>query len=1085
MSSTISKPTGIARHVRRLAAVGAAAAGLIGAGAGFAQTINDTPMAVKNNVAPNMMFMLDNSGSMNNIVPGLPYVKTATYTCPAGSTVLAGFTTKELAAASSVAAVNTIGSFNSKTGVPRFTYNSNTNRHATIEPTATSGTKVCFNNNHIYNAKLLADNGGNPAIPTGYLDAMYTGHFLNWYFGAYDGPGTGWTDRKKLTSTTNPVQSRMEMAKVAAKAVIAALPIVPDSATKASVRVGLSTYNGADGGRLSVAVDDLKTAKVTTLNSGIDALSPSGSTPLSETLADIGRYFATGYSGNVSAVNVSNVTIDNFLKQGRNSCLAGANCTSTTAAKPIQYWCQRSYVYLMTDGRPQSDQAISSNDYLKDYDRDCSGANASSCSGGYDKKINRSYEDQGSDYLDDIAKALYDVDLRPDLLPAGGAAAKVGKPNNVITYPIGFADLQVEGDPLLQSTADQGGGLFLYASDGAELVTAFKSAITDAFGKDAAAAAVAVANAQITVNNTGYASSYNSGSWYGDLEAYSADTTTGLQAGARIWSAQALLDATTFSTRKIVSYNGTAGVAFNTTNFPTSTNFPTGVVDFLRGDRSNEKSQSATGTFRDRLHVLGDIINAEPVVASYSSGARQIVYQGANDGMLHAFDGAISGATAGQELWAYVPRLVHGTLRNLADVNYNGSHKYFVDGTPAAGDVTGFGAMTKILVGSLGKGGRGYYALDITNPDAADMASAISKFKWEISPANMGYSFGTPLIVNTAAGWKVLVTSGYDNGTAAGGDGKGYLWVVNPGTGAIEKTFTTNVGSAAAPSGLAHIAKLSTAGTDAVIRYVYGGDNLGNVWRFDIDAATGATANLLASLVDASNVAQPVTSAPVIGQVGSDVNKFFVYVGTGRYLADADVSSSQQQTMYGLIDDVTLTTPQITNLRGSNGASCPADGGNGNLICQSLSYLSATNTYRASTTAMPVSKRGWYVDIPLDTRLTKGRIYTRPELTRGGTLVYTVNVPTDAACDPGGSSWVFQLDAVNGGAVPVIEGGTTYYDSGSFLGNALGSRVVVVEGAGGRRGLFRMSDKSTVSIEIKERQSVAVNFKRVYWRVLK
>jgi len=209
------------------------------------------------------------------------------------------------------------------------------------------------------------------------------------------------------------------------------------------------------------------------------------------------------------------------------------------------------------------------------------------------------------------------------------------------------------------------------------------------------------------------------------------------------------------------------------------------------------------------------------------------------------------------------------------------------------------------------------------------------------------------------------------------------------------------------------------------------------------------------------------------------------------YLSDDDVTMTQQQTMYGLIDDTTLSTAQIVNLRGTNNRACPADGGNGNLICQSLSYLTASNSYRASATAMPAGKRGWYVDLPLDPRLTKGRIDARPGASPRGTLVFTVNVPTNVVCEPGGSSWVFLLDSANGGAIPVVQGGTNYHDSGVFLGAALSSRGVIVVGNGGDDGadeaigVFQKSDGTKASVEIPESQSVAIGFKRVYWRILK
>ena len=417
----------------------------------LAQNISDIPIAAKNNVAPNFMFMIDNSGSMSNIVPTSPYVAaTAYFTCPGGQTIASG--------ASIDIAVSS--------GEPRFVHAGTTYRHSTATG-ATSGNSRCFDNAGTYSARLLGDSGGSPG--GGYLSAAYTGHYLNWYFGVFDGPDTGWTDRKVLTSS-GAVNTRMEIARTSATAVINGLPLPPSAGASAPSRVGLSTYNGSNGGTLRVAMSDLTTTSRTTLTTSIAGLTPSGATPLSTTLADIGRYLATGYNGNITAGSVTGVNIDTFLRQdgndtsARNSCLASTpvacSSTSATAAqKPIQQWCQRSYAFLMTDGRPQSDRSFNNNTYLRDYDGDCQGVLASSCvgsgsAGNWDRKTARTYESAGSDYLDDVAKALFDVDLRPDLTAPAGRTKK----NNLRTYTIGFADLQVQNDPLLISTAANGGG---------------------------------------------------------------------------------------------------------------------------------------------------------------------------------------------------------------------------------------------------------------------------------------------------------------------------------------------------------------------------------------------------------------------------------------------------------------------------------------------------------------------------------------------------------------------------------------------------------------------------------------------------
>lgn len=1042
---------------------------LLISGPGFAQTINDVPMAVKNNVPPNFMFMIDNSGSMSNIVPTAPYSSSATYTgsCPTGSGILiptAG-TTVDLVISS---------------GVPYARISGTNRRHTSV---IASGNRVCFTNSATYVASLLSPTGS-------YLPSEYTGHYLNWYFGDYDGhPTTGWSTRKRVAS--GAVETRMEIAKASATSVISSLPV---SSTQPLVRLGLSTYNGDNGGKLLRGMDDLDSSHRTNLLSSISGLAPSGMTPLAETLADIGRYMATGYSGNISAGSVSGVSIKNFLKQdGRESCLNSASCVTTTTdpvpsspsigtvTRPIQYWCQRSYAFMMTDGRSQGDQAFTSNTYLRDYDGDCSGPLAGNCTGSYDRKTSRDYESAGSDYLDDVAKALFDVDLRPNL-PSPDPVNRPKK-NNLLTYTIGFADAQVQNDPLLINTASQGGGLFLSAQDGPSLISAFNKVIADAFSKDAAAAAVAVANAQITLNNIGYASSYKSGVWYGDLVAYSLNTTTALQTGSDLWSLREKLDLQGTS-RKIATYNGSSGVPFvdtlSYTGKPAS--LTAGVINYLRGDRSGEGS-----TYRTRQSVLGDIINAEPVVVNYS-GNVPIIFQGANDGMLHVVDGRTDSAVAtrGQELWAYVPKMLHAGLGEMSGPDYglvspNYTHRYYIDGTPATAEVTGF-SFNRMLVGGLGKGGRGYYALNISSYEAATESAAASKVLWEFSPSGMGYSFGTPLIVKTAAGWRVVVTSGYDAGVT------GQVWVLDPASGAVLSNIDTGV----AASGLAHISRLANTAPDAIVRYVWGGDLLGNVWRFDLD--TGTVVKIAAFTDNGGTQTQRITSPPEVGPVAGSSTKFMVQVGTGSYLADEDVPgagenvwATQRQSIYGLIDDTTVIVPAdalLGNARGTNGTACPAGGGDGSLVCQTLTYVSASNTYSATAHPVdPATKRGWYIDLPQDTNLTNGRVVSKPALTTGGTLTLTVNIPTNVQCDPGGSSWFLALNGATGGAVPRNVGGNTYYDSvGFFLGYALASRPVIVTTADGKRALIRMSDKTVKAPPVPEAASTAAQWRRIYWR---
>ena len=361
--------------------------------------------------------------------------------------------------------------------------------------------------------------------------------------------------------------------------------------------------------------------------------------------------------------------------------------------------------------------------------------------------------------------------------------------------------------------------------------------------------------------------------------------------------------------------------------------------------------------------------------------------------------------------------------------------EYYVDATPVTGDVdfsktsgsSGSPDWHTIAVGGLGKGGRGFYALDLTGTTATSEANLASKVLWEFPNSatsalvkpNIGYSFGKPIITKTQAyGWVVLVTSGYNNGTNSGdsgGDGKGYLFVLNARTGDLIKALSTGAGSVTTPSGLAHIAGYAeVAALDNTIQYVYGGDLQGNVWRFELTdpaSSTGWKVQKLATLVDSSGNFQPVSTAPELAKTKIDgITRRFVYVGTGLLLGDTDVPgsatpnawSSQTQTMYGLVDDLSYPTAPnavIQPLRSS-------------LQQQVLTNVAGSaNARNASTNAVDYkTKKGWYLDLTM----TGERVNTNPAL-GAGALVFTSNLPNSDLCALGGSSSTIKLDFKTGG----------------------------------------------------------------------
>lgn len=574
-----------------------------------------------------------------------------------------------------------------------------------------------------------------------------------------------------------------------------------------------------------------------------------------------------------------------------------------------------------------------------------------------------------------------------------------------------------------------------------------------------------------------YTSQYVPVSWVGDVSGFLAadDTSTNITAetGSTPWHAQTQLDALTQAVsgssygwnlgRRIITWNGSKGVPFRYTQLSSaeqtalnSSGSGQNMLNYLRGDKSNEST-----LFRARSHALGDIVDSAPVLVqgalsvaysdTYNPGysaftstvqnREPVVYVGANDGMLHAFEADFRTATAtdtvtggGSELFAYVPSLLYQgpnntplvdglpALANLNGVSTNNfAHHFYVDRTPQVADVdftytsTGTSAPISststanwhtILVGGLGKGGKGIYALDVTSvPAAVDTtssstveasltASTGNKVMWEFTDADMGYSFGAPLIVKTRKyGWVVLMTSGYDN-TGSGQDGHGVLYVINVQTGALIQKIDTGAGSLTAPAGLAQISGFTQNLADGTVEQIYGGDLLGNVWRFDLSepaldstgAVTGAypAATLFAQLKDSSGTAQPITTAPRIAETVDSTGLGtlrWVFVGTGKFLDTSDLANTQTQTFYALRDG-TGATPSTTSLPITRSAL-------------------QDDTDLTKGLVLTDTSAGWYYDLPGSAGSNGGteRVVTNPDSNTGtATVAWATLIPSSDPC---------------------------------------------------------------------------------------
>lgn len=593
------------------------------------------------------------------------------------------------------------------------------------------------------------------------------------------------------------------------------------------------------------------------------------------------------------------------------------------------------------------------------------------------------------------------------------------------------------------------------------------------------------------------------------------------------------------------------------------------MVAYLRGDNADYNTGSSprgpNDLFRRRVSLLGDVVNAQPAYVRKSPfqygdtgytgfkacteglgtsceasqhptpavARRGTVYTASNDGMLHAFEtdvnnnpyyqtAGISSATTaddtfscdpavcnvgnGGERWAYVPSIVLPNLHVLANEPY--VHRYFVDGTPAVGDIcittpcADQDDWRTIVVAGLNSGGRGYYALDVTNPLApkalweftytSACVTIASTVPVGVGPftgdCHVGLSFGNPIItkMKKTGKWVVMLSSGYNNGSADGnGNGLGYLYVLDAMTGAIMHRIATTAGTAASPSGLAKLNGWTTNGiVDNTTLAIYGGDLDGHLWRFDFDwgdisSATPTNAGYLAATLvarvkDAASPAnfQPITVKPELGEYAT---KRIIMFGTGKFLEGSDKTSTAGQTIYALRDDpaVSGTTP---------GAGC-----DGVVVCDvrvdttvrprsfAAGSIADTRTVSPGTAPTWATEFGWRIDLPESGE----RVNVDPQL-QLGTLVIATNIPSTDTCTAGGSSFINFLDYATGGYVPGSSDNVASVKIGSSL--TVGLNVIMLPG-GKVEAIITTADNQQLTKDTPVASS-GFTGRRVSWREL-
>jgi type IV pilus assembly protein PilY1 len=621
----------------------------------------------------------------------------------------------------------------------------------------------------------------------------------------------------------------------------------------------------------------------------------------------------------------------------------------------------------------------------------------------------------------------------------------------------------------LWHAAVNGHGTYFSAQNPDSLVSGLGKALAGVNARTGTASAAATSNLEpVAGDNLLFLALYRTLKWDGDLQVKTIDPKTGAISPTVKWSAQEKLDtqiSASADTRTIYFFDGAAsnklksftwadmgateqayfnGICSAPAKLSQCTDTTTGpnltqaqqdmlsganLVNFIRGQTGFEdQAGNADRIYRDRDHALGDMVNSQPVYVkvppfAYADAGyglfktaqkdrMPMVYVAGNDGMLHAFEATTDLTTSGTEKWAYIPPMVMPNLYRLADRNYASNHHYYVDGAPTVGDVCpkapsatcAANEWKTILVGGLNAGGKGYYALDVTDP-------ANPKALWNYTDANdadMGLSFGNPVIAKRKDGtWAVVFTSGYNN---TSGDGKGHLYVLDAYKGTRLLKLDTSAGDPANPSGLAKINAWIDSTTDNTAKRFYGGDLLGNLWRFDIDdriAPAGNEATLLAELGNVAPVGiQPITIKPELSELSAGgVTRAVVSIATGRYLGETDKTDTSQQSVYALRDD--LTASGLGKVRTA-----------GVLVRQTLTTTANGSQRTTSTDTVDWTKKaGWYVDLNPNNESPGERVNVDMQQ-QLGLLTLAGNVPDKNACTVGGYAWLYSLDFKSGQFVP-------------------------------------------------------------------
>ncbi|UZE11161.1 pilus assembly protein [Pseudomonas sp. B21-053] len=929
----------------------------------YAFTPSDSPLLSAAAVPPNVMLLIDDSGSMNTIIFAAGFDPAVNRTPARQCNAFIGLC---------LSSSDIVGSSIFLSSLPT---------------SGCSGGAYAFYNNSLTPQCIKLPD------PVGNGNTRYTDDYLSYLVGLANG------SNRDFTTGSIPTDYRINVARNVSTSLVS---------SNRGLRIGLATFNpptsnnSGNGGYIARSVSDLAvvSGSVTqaqadtnynALISAINGLGAVANTPLAETYYEITRYFR--------------------------GMAPYYNSTPATYTSPIQYRCQKNYGVVITDGLPTYDRTFPTNDPL--------GLNRLPNWDGINNDGNDLTGDDEGDtlYLDDIAKFAFDIDMRStgtDLAGKSWTAADFPK-QYMNTYTVGFT----AANQMLSDAAAYGQGLYYQANDAAGLNSALSSALSNITSKAGSGGSGVTSSSTLSSGSSYFQTTYDPKDWRGTIKAYGFTASGAVNTAAVLWTTDtAIVPGAAAPTYQSWNTLTNAAITLSYGNFSPAQqtslglNLPTGIVgnDLVEWSKGTNKAG-----LKVRTVLLGDIINSPLALASpteqtaadlvgdstyttylatKATNMSASLVVNANDGFLNVIN-----AANGARRYAYMPSSVLPSLRYIADPTYiNGvSHKFLVDGQVGVFDAQLGTAWKTLALGGTGAGGRTFYAVQLFDASAGNAFKAL----WEFSaPAtantanafnDLGYAYARPEVARLADGrWAAFISNGYgsNSGVAA-------LYVVDVRDGSLIKKIV--VDSTETTNGLSSV-KLKV-NSQNVVQAAYGGDLKGRLWKFDLSGATTDTWGLAFSgkplFTAPGGATQPITAQPLLAD--NSLGGKQVFFGTGKFNETADKTNKDLQAFYSVWD---------------------ADGGSGQITVSSLQAQSVTGVTTGSAggqfittsqndTTYPTEK-GWYLPLVYNNVLTGERVINQANLVAGRVVFTTASVDTTDPCASFGTGKLVELDAFSG-----------------------------------------------------------------------